>query len=94
MVAGEPSASPGNPKLWPLASFAIDFVTARDFAERAARRKGGVPVIYSAVVPVTRIAATPATGAASAIENEIVVLAGEPDDLATVTAGFSADQPA
>jgi hypothetical protein len=53
-----------------------------------------VPVIYSAVVPVTRIAATPATGAASAIENEIVVLAGEPDDLATVTAGFSADQPA
>ena len=84
-IEGDLPSSPTNPNLWPLASFATDFATADEFARRAARGKGGTPVVYSAIVPVARIAATPKTGAANAIEHEIVVLASNPDDLATVT---------
>lgn len=77
--------APVDPSLWPLASFAVDFETAAGFAHRKASRVGGTPVVYTAIVPIGRIAATPATGFATGGETEVVVLAGCPGDRATVT---------
>jgi hypothetical protein len=77
---------PINPSLWPLASFAVDFDTAASFAVRKAGRLGGIPVVYSANISVERIAATPETGCATGAEREVVVLVGDAEDRATVTA--------
>jgi hypothetical protein len=79
-------STPADPKLWPLASFAVDFETAKSFAGRKAQRVGGTPVVYSAIVPAARIIATPATGFAVGGEREVVVDAANPSDRATVTA--------
>lgn len=84
-VDGLGSATTADPMLWPLASFAVDFATARSFAISKAERTGCTPLVYSAHVPAGRIAVTPASGMAAALENEVVVGAGEPGDLATVT---------
>jgi hypothetical protein len=85
-IQGELPTSPANPDLWPLAPFATDFSTASNFAhDKVSRKRGGTAVVYSAIVPVERIAATPATGAANALEREVVVMAGNPDDRATLT---------
>jgi hypothetical protein len=85
VIGGDLPPGPINPNLRALASFATKPGTARSFALRAMAEKTGTPVVYSVIVPVTRIAATPATGAASAVKDEIVVVAGDPGDLATVT---------
>ena len=77
--------APVDPSLWPLASFAVDFETAASFAHRKVSRVGGTPVVYTGIVPIGRIVATPATGFAAGGEREVVVLAGCPGDRATVT---------
>lgn len=79
------AGSPRDPMLWPLASFATDFETATEFAQRAKNRKLGVAVVYSAVVPAGRILATPATGLAAAREREVIVATSYSGDRATVT---------
>jgi hypothetical protein len=85
IVHGEIPSSPTHLNLWPLASFATDYATAASFAKRAHRCRGGTPSVYSPIVPVERISATPVTGAANPLEHEVVLLTGNPDDLATIT---------
>lgn len=76
-------AAPAFPSLMPAASFATDYAAAASFAERSVRCRGGTGVVYSSIVPVERILATPVTGAANWLEYEIVLLTGSPDDLST-----------
>jgi len=84
-IHGELPSSPTHPNLWPVASFATDYATAASFAERAQSCRGGTPLVYSAIVPVERILATPATGAANPLEHEVVLMTGNPDDIAMIT---------
>jgi hypothetical protein len=84
-IHGELRRGPTHPNLRPLPSFATHYATAASFAERAQRYRGGTALVYSAIVPVERIVATPVTGAANALEREIVLTTGNADDLATIT---------
>jgi len=86
VLPGQVPSTPVDPMLWPLASFATEYATAAEFARaKNARAQSGTPVVYSVLVPTSRIVATPATGSAAALEYEVVVDGARSGDLATVT---------